>query len=68
MKKWAYVICELCDEHGKPTTKTIAEGGMPSFRHTFVEAEDASGAYKAGHHKLRQPRGNGLNDYVFELP
>lgn len=54
-KTWAYVICERVD-------------GLPSFRHAFVEAEDEEGAYTAGHRDVRQPDGNGINDYAFELP
>lgn len=55
MKQWAYVICELVD-------------GLPSFRHSFVFALDEQGAYAVGHRDVPQPQGNGLNDYVFELP
>lgn len=55
MKRYAYIICEMIDE-------------MPSFRHAFIEADDEEQAYDVGHRTVRQPKGNGLNDYVFELP
>ena len=55
LKRFAYVICELVD-------------GDPSFRHTFVEAKDAEGAYFLGHDALKQPFRGFVNDYTFEVP
>ena len=55
LKRFAYVICELVD-------------GDPSFRHTFVGAEDADEAYSLGHDALKQPFRGFVNDYAFEVP
>lgn len=52
--RFAYVICELVD-------------GLPSFRHDFVEAETVEEAYDIGHRTVRQPTGEGLNDYAFPV-
>lgn len=54
-KKYVYVIAEMID-------------GMVSFRHAFIEATDDDDAYDVGHRTVRQPTGEGLNDYVIELP
>ena len=53
--RYVYVICELVN-------------GDPSFRHEFIEAEDDDDAYAVGHLTVRQPDGNGINDYVIRLP
>jgi hypothetical protein len=72
-KRWVYIICEVVNPYGGEShingqPASIEAGGQSSFRHTFVQAETADEAYTAGHRELRQPRGNGINDYVVELP
>lgn len=51
---YVYVICERVD-------------GLPSFRHAFIKAYDEEHAYEVGRATVRQPTGEGLNDYVIEL-
>ena len=55
MKTYVYVVAEMVD-------------GLPSFRHAFIHAEDDDDAYTVGHRCVRQPTGNGINDYVIEIP
>lgn len=55
LKRYVYIICEKVD-------------GMPSFRHAFIKATDEDHAYTVGSRTVRQPSGNGINDYVIEIP
>ena len=54
LKEYVYVIAEMIDE-------------QVSFRHAFIWAIDEEDAYHVGQKTVRQPAGNGLNDYVIEL-
>ena len=54
MKDYVYVICETIN-------------GIPSFRHAFIKAKSVNDAYDVAHRDVRQPNGNGINDYVIRL-
>lgn len=53
-KRFIYVVCEMI-------------GGDVAHRHAVVNAKSVEEAYDVGHSTVRQPDGNGINDYVIEI-